>query len=186
MQATEILMQEHRVIERLINALQAGAQALESNTPIRPGFFIEAADFIRGFADGCHHLKEEGVLFKMMTSNGIPVEGGPVGMMLHEHEMGRQYTSAMRAAAEKWSQGDESARRDVLENALGYVALLRQHIVKEENILFPMADRVIPSIDYPAVLAGFEHVEHEETGEGIHAKYLALAEKLNAEMLKTG
>ena len=139
------------------------------------------ADFIRGFADGCHHHKEENVLFKMMAEQGLPVEGGPVGVMLQEHELGRQYTRGMRAAAEKWEQGDESARPEVLRNALGYVALLRQHIAKENNILFPMADRVIPRVEHPAVLEGFEHVENEETGEGIHEKYLALAEKLSLE-----
>jgi len=186
MEATEILMQEHDVILGVLAALQAGALALESNKPVRPGFFIDAADFIRGFADGCHHHKEEGVLFKMMAAHGIAVEGGPVGMMLHEHEMGRQYTRAMRAAAEKWSQGDETARKDVIENAKGYVFLLHQHIMKENNVLFPMADRAIPAAEYQAVMAGFDHVEHEETGEGVHEKYLALAEKLDAEILKMG
>ena len=181
MKATEILMQEHQVIEGVLDSLQAAVQALETNQPVRPGFFIDAADFIRGFADGCHHHKEENVLFKMMTEHGLLERGGPVGMMLHEHELGRQYTRGMRAAAEKWEQGDESAREEVLRNALGYVALLRQHIAKENNILFPMADRVIPQADHPAVLEGFEHVENEETGEGIHEKYLALAEKLSQE-----
>ena len=181
MKATEILMQEHLVIEGVLDSLQAAVQALESSQPVRPGFFIDAADFIRGFADGCHHHKEENVLFKMMAEQGLPVEGGPVGVMLQEHELGRQYTRGMRAAAEKWEQGDESARPEVLRNALGYVALLRQHIAKENTILFPMADRVIPRVEHPAVLEGFEHVENEETGEGIHEKYLALAEKLSLE-----
>jgi hemerythrin-like domain-containing protein len=89
----------------------------------------------------------------------------------------------MRAAAEKWAQGDESARAQTVENALGYVALLRQHIMKEDSILFPMADRTIPVSKHHDVLTGFEHVEHEETGEGIHEKYLALAESLRAEAL---
>ena len=182
MQATEILTQEHRVIERVLNSLQVAVQALQSDVPVRPGFFMDAADFIRGFADGCHHHKEEGVLFKAMASNGVAVEGGPVGVMLHEHELGRQYTRLMRTAAEQWAGGNEFARQTVIENALAYEALLRQHILKEDNILFPMADRMIPAANHPSVLAGFLHVEHEETGEGIHEKYLALADKLNAEI----
>src|SRR5665647_2426724 len=63
MRATEALMQEHRVIERVLDALEIAASHLERERPVRPGFFLEAADFIAGFADGCHHRKEEGVLF---------------------------------------------------------------------------------------------------------------------------
>jgi hemerythrin-like domain-containing protein len=88
----------------------------------------------------------------------------------------------MRVAAEEWAQGDESARKQVVENALGYVALLRQHIMKEDNILFPMADRVIPVAEHAKVAEDFERVEHEETGEGVHEKYLALAASLEGEM----
>lgn len=182
MQATEILMQEHRVIEQVLNTLLSAAQEVEKGAAVRPSFFLDAADFIRGFADGCHHHKEEGVLFKMMETHGMPVEGGPVGVMLHEHELGRQFTRGMRAAAEKWEKGDESARAEVVENAAAYVALLRQHIVKEDQILFPMANRVIPVNEHAEVLSGFEHVEHEETGEGVHEKYLALADALGKEI----
>jgi hemerythrin-like domain-containing protein len=181
MQATDILSQEHRVIERVLDALQSAARSAEAGGEIAPEFFIEASDFIRGFADGCHHHKEEGVLFKMMAENGVPVQGGPLGVMLQEHELGRQFTRAMRVAAEQWKSGDESARKQVAQNALGYVALLRQHIIKEDNILFPMADRAISPDEYSVVWAGFEHIEHQETGEGIHEKYLALADKLTTQ-----
>ena len=190
MKATEILMQEHRVIEGVLDTLQVAAESAGSGgaatrgpSALRPSFFIDAADFIKGFADGCHHHKEEGVLFKSMADHGFPTQNGPVAVMLNEHEIGRQYTRGMRAAAEKWAQGDESAREQAAENALGYVALLRQHIMKEDSILFPMADRAIPVSKHDDVLTGFEHVEHEETGEGIHEKYLALAESLRAEAL---
>jgi hemerythrin-like domain-containing protein len=70
-----------------------------------------------------------------------------------------------------------------VQNARGYAALLRQHIEKENFVLFPMADQVIPLSEHDHVLEGFEHVEHEETGEGVHEKYLALAEKLEKEAL---
>lgn len=182
MKATEILMSEHRVIERVITSIEAGARQLEIGGTITPEFFIEASDFIKGFADGCHHKKEEGVLFKTMVENGMPSEGGPVGMMLMEHEQGRQFTRGMRVAAEKLQAGDTSARAAVIQNARGYAALLRQHIIKEDGVLFPMADRVIPLREHDAVVEGFERVEHEDTGEGVHEKYLALAERLAAEV----
>lgn len=182
MQATEILMSEHRVIERVITTLEAAADRLEQGQSVRPEFFLDAADFIKGFADGCHHMKEEGVLFKSMESYGVPVEGGPIGMMLYEHEQGRKFTAGMRAAATQVQAGNTAGQEGLIENARGYAALLRQHILKEDRILFPMANRFIPAEQYDEVLEGFEHVEHEETGEGVHEKYLALAEKLEREM----
>jgi hemerythrin-like domain-containing protein len=182
MKATKVLSEEHRVIERVLNTLEAGAAKLEAGQAVRPEFFLSAADFIKGFADGCHHQKEEGVLFKRMESNGIPVQGGPLGVMLAEHEQGRQYTRALRAAALELQAGDAAASQKVVQNARGYVTLLRQHIYKEDNILFPMADRVIPAAQYDEVWEGFEQVEHEETGEGVHEKYLALAEALEKEI----
>ncbi len=181
MQATDILMSEHRVIERVIASLEAQAGRLAAGEAARPGFFLDAADFIKGFADGCHHRKEEGVLFEAIVGAGLPREVGPIGVMLSEHEQGRAFTRGMRAAAERLAAGDASAAREVIANARGYAALLRQHIQKEDGILFPMAAQVIPSPQHAGVVEAFEHVEHEETGEGVHEKYLALAEALERE-----
>jgi hemerythrin-like domain-containing protein len=181
MKATDILMSEHRVIERVINALDIAASRLEQGQPVRSGFFLDASDFIRGFADGCHHKKEENVLFKELAANGLPVEGGPIGVMLHEHEEGRAYNLGMRDAAQRLEGGEEAARPALLRFARGYANLLRQHIFKENMILFPMAERVIPPDEQDGVVEGFRRVEHEEAGEGVHEKYLRLAEKLEAE-----
>jgi len=182
MEATDILMSEHRVIERVLAVLSIAADRLEQGQPVRPGFFIDASDFIKGFADGCHHRKEEGVLFEAMVANGMSRLGGPIAVMLADHEQGRSFTRGMRSAAQKLEAGDDSAREAVISNARGYVALLQQHIMKEDNILFPMAERVIPPDDRARVTEDFEHVEHEETGEGVHEKYLGLAASLEREM----
>jgi len=182
MEATDILMAEHRVIERVLAVLNTAAERLEQGQPVRPGFFIDASDFIKGFADGCHHLKEEGVLFEAMVNHGMPRLGGPIAVMLADHEQGRSFTRGMRAAAQKLEAGDASAREAVITNARGYTTLLQQHIMKEDNILFPMADRVIPVAEHAKVAEDFERVEHEETGEGVHEKYLALAASLESEL----
>lgn len=181
MEATEVLMEEHRVIERLLDSLDLAAARLESGKPARPGFFIEAAEFIKGFADGCHHRKEEGFLFPALEAAGMPREGGPVGVMLHEHDLGRALTKAMREAAERLQSGDGSAQSAVVENARGYAALLRQHIQKENMILFRMADRFIQGAACERLTADFAQVEREETGAGVHEKYLGMLDGLERE-----
>jgi hemerythrin-like domain-containing protein len=178
MKATDVLTEEHRVIERVLDSLEFAATRLESGTPVPPEFFISTTDFIRGFADGCHHQKEEGVLFTRMEQQGLPLSGCPLGVMLAEHELGRQYTRALLFAAGGMQTGDPGAERRAIQSSRSYIALLRQHIYKEDNILFPMADQVIPVDEHFSVWEDFEHVEHVETGEGVHERYLALADEL--------
>ena len=182
MKATEILMSEHRVIERVVAAMGQAAYRLENGEEIRPGFFLQASDFVKGFADGCHHQKEEEVLFVCMVEAGMSREQGPVAAMLYDHEQGRAYIRGMREAAQRLENGDRSAAPAVVKNARGYADLLTAHIFKEDQILFPMADRVIPLDQQDQVYEDFERVEHEETGEGVHEKYLALAETLEKEL----
>ncbi len=183
MKATEVLKQEHQVILRVIASLEKGIEHLERGATVRPGFFLDVAQFIKGFADGCHHRKEEGVLFTSMEAHGVSTQAGPIAVMLAEHEQGRRYTRGMAEAARRLEEGDQAATTEIIRNARGYVELLRQHIAKEDNVLFPMADQVIPATEHANVLEKFEHVEHEETGPGVHEKYLALAEALEKEML---
>ncbi len=175
MQATEILMEEHRVIENVLNSLETAANQLSAGQVIPMDFFLKAADFIKDFADGCHHKKEEGILFVALAANGMPHDTGPVGMMLVEHEEGRRFTRAMREGAERVQAGDSTAMSQVIQNSLDYVALLREHIQKEDHILFPMADNVIPVGQHEQIMAEFNRIENKDE---VHEKYLRMADEL--------
>ncbi|MEK7239261.1 MAG: hemerythrin domain-containing protein [Gemmatimonadota bacterium] len=179
--AIEVLMQEHRVIERVLDALERAVSQLDRSVAVRPGFFLEAADFMAGFADGCHHRKEEGVLFGAMIDSGAPREGGAIDMMLDEHEQGRAFTRAMREAARRLEAGDAAARRQVVSSARGYVALLRDHIAKEDEMLFPMADGLLSAQRHDDVMRGFEQIEREDADAGAHERFHALAGRLEQE-----
>jgi hemerythrin-like domain-containing protein len=181
MKATEILMDEHRVIERVLTVLERVVGRMDRGEEVRPGLFLDAADFIQNFADGSHHNKEEGVLFGAMVEAGVP-RHGPVVVMLSEHEQARALTRAMREAAERWEAGDEEARPQVSRAARDYAALLRQHIAKEDQILFPMAAQAIPSSEHERLVTEFANVEAEDVRAGIYEKYFALADALEREV----
>lgn len=91
MTATEELMTEHRAIERMLAVLDAAGGRLEAGERVRPDLLREAVDFVRNFADRCHHGKEEDNLFPRLEELGVRREGGPLGVMLFEHDEGRAF-----------------------------------------------------------------------------------------------
>jgi hemerythrin-like domain-containing protein len=96
-EATEVLMEEHRVIERVLAALEKANPRLDSGVAIRSDFFIEASEFFKGFTDGCHHKKEETYSFLPWWKWSIvPVWSG--GVMISEHDEGRTYNNGLRLA----------------------------------------------------------------------------------------
>jgi hemerythrin-like domain-containing protein len=173
--ATEMLSDEHRVIERVLAVLQKlTTRPVENSLDC----WRKALDFFSRFADQCHHLKEEKILFPAMEEHGIPRDGGPIGMMLIEHEEGRGYVRTMTAALTLAEATDEAAKDSLLNNARAYLRLLREHIQKEDEILFRIADDVIPADEQKALLRSFEEHEAKEMGTGVHEKYLKLVEEL--------
>jgi hemerythrin-like domain-containing protein len=175
--ATALLSDEHRVIERVLAVLGRLAEkpAAEFLAPWK-----QALDFIRHFADQCHHLKEEKILFPALEEHGIPNQGGPIGMMLLEHEEGRSYVRAMIDALGKIEAGDASAQTALCDNAKQYLRLLREHIQKEDEILFRMADEAISADEQKKLLTAFAEHEAEEMGAGVHEKYLTIARDLES------
>jgi hemerythrin-like domain-containing protein len=131
-----------------------------------------ALDFFQTFADGCHHCKEENHLFPLMEARGFPRDGGPTGVMLHEHEEGRAYIRATRKAVAN------GAVSDFAESARGYVELLRSHIFKEDHRLFPMANQAFGVKDQIDLANRFVQVEQRDVEEGAHERYLDIADLL--------
>jgi hemerythrin-like domain-containing protein len=172
MRATDILMDEHRVIEQVLNCLEKLADRCEAGEKLDGPSALEALEFFRNFADRCHHGKEEGHLFPLLEARGLGRQGGPTGVMLHEHEQGRGLVAAMAGAVER------GAPREFVRHARAYVKLLREHIRKEDQCLFPMAVGILSGADAEALARRFEHVENAEMGEGTHEQFLQLANDL--------
>jgi len=178
MTPTQILMDEHELILAVLDSLEEGADRLDGGAKVDPDFFLDAAEFVAGFADKCHHAKEEEILFVAMTAMGMPQDSGPVADMLVEHEEGRLYTQGFRAAAEQMKDGDAAAASDVVCNVYDYVNLMREHILKENNVLFPMAAQIIPVDAMAKVSEDFQRVIDNDKINDVPGKYRLLAEKL--------
>ena len=180
MDAIETLMTEHRLIERAIDALLAFADEVRRREADERPELARFVEFIREFADGCHHGKEEDILFAAMIEAGFPRHGGPIAVMLMEHEAGRSHVAALGELAAQpaaWSGAD---RQRLADAAYGYGQLLRQHIHKEDAILYPMAEQRLPPDALERVQAACETFEEKKAASGEHARLHALAEELLA------
>ncbi len=177
MKATEDLKNDHEVICNMLNVLEKMTMRLQRGDKLNSEHLQTIIEFLQLFADKFHHGKEETHLFPTMETAGISKEHGPIGVMLSEHDMGRGFIKGIKTALEKYHLGIHSAVRDIIENGQNYITLLRNHIHKENNILFPMADRVIGGEKANSLYSEFENVINE-TGKDNIAKYIASVESL--------
>jgi hemerythrin-like domain-containing protein len=129
-------------------------------------------DIIKNFADGLHHAKEENLFFPALALKGFSAQQGPVAVMLHEHAEGRSYVKGITENLELYSKGDKSAKVGMYQNMRGYAELLVNHIGKENNILFRMADKVLSEKEQNDLLSGFETVENDRPSGAKAADYI--------------
>ncbi len=164
------LLAEHRVIEKALRALSGLCGRLERREPIDPDAFDRMFDFLGAFADRRHHHKEEKCLFPALGSQGVPRDRGPIGVMLQEHCTGRALIAQMRRAA------NAQAVQQFLDAAHAYVDLLSEHIQKEDNVLFRVAQTLLDERSMRALQDDFNEAEAELPGS--HAKYEQEAEAM--------
>lgn len=143
MEAIETMMSEHRLILRVLAALEAFAEEVRLGAEDKPALG-RFATFLREYADALHHAKEEDVLFASLVEAGFPRQSGPVGVMCLEHTQGRRAVADLAAVAEHHGPWGEAERARVVLAAGAFVALLRAHIRKEDAILYPMAEQRLP------------------------------------------
>jgi hemerythrin-like domain-containing protein len=173
--AIEVLMGEHRLIEDVLGSLEAYAGLVRGGAPALGEVIGDYARFLGGFADACHHGKEEDILFQRMIERGFTREAGPIAVMYHEHELGRAHVRALTGIACSAAGVDASA---LLHHADAYVPLLRQHIQKEDQVLYPLALEVLTSPELDAMSTEFEAFEARMRADGSYDRLRALAEAL--------
>jgi hemerythrin-like domain-containing protein len=167
---TDVLREEHRVILLALALLESAADRLARGQALPDGWWERLLGWLRAFADLNHHAKEERYLFPALVQAGVPSEGGPVAVMLAEHVEGRAFIQAMQA--------DDVLRR--VDAARRYIQLLRDHIDKENGVLFPLAEAVVEERAQQALAREFEAVEAEQGRDAsiVHAE--AEVERLRA------
>ena len=144
---THTLRDEHQVILKVLDCFEVALRCAARAGAVTHAEFDPFVAFFRDFADHCHHCKEEDRLFPCLERCGMPREHGPIAVMLHEHQVGRAHVRAIAAALPAADGGDEAAIKCVIREGGFFIELLRNHIFKEDQVLFRMADDMIPDAE---------------------------------------
>ncbi|HXG74619.1 MAG TPA: hemerythrin domain-containing protein [Candidatus Nitrosotenuis sp.] len=136
--ATESLRKDHELIEKVVKSMEVTLQLLRQGKKIPESILMPVIDFSKNFTDVCHHGKEEGSLFPALEQSGMPRHMGPIAVMLMEHEMTRQIASRMEESAKKYI--DTGSTQELISDIQEYIEHISQHLWKENNRLFVMAE----------------------------------------------
>ena len=178
MKATQQLKDEHQGVLLMLDILEEISQRLKKGQQVDLTHLNQILEFLQVFVDKCHHSKEEELLFPALEESGIPKEDGPIGMMLVEHDMGRGDIKGLREAILKYENGEGKAAGEIAKNTQKYIVLLREHIDKEDNILYMMADMHLDEVIQKRLAKEFEKVEMEKIGAGKHQQFHKLLDNL--------
>lgn len=182
--ATQSLKRDHDLIEKVLKATETTIQLLRNGKEIPKEFLLPVIDFSKNFTIFCHHSKEETTLFPALEETGMPRDTGPIGVMLMEHERTKEIVSRMeKRCSEYLESGNGSELISVLEE---YVDHVSQHLWKENNRLFMMAEMQLAGVRSGEVEKKLDGTERERLGElgKDRAFYEELAEKLCKDISK--
>lgn len=178
MQARGPLMIEHRLIERMLKAIQDILKRIEETQAIDPVRVDTVVDFIRTYADRTHHGKEEEILFEAMKEKPLSEEDRRfMNELIEEHVFGRRTTKALVDANTRYRNGDEAALSEIVEKLQTLIEFYPTHIEKEDKVFFPASRGYFTEEEDQAMLAQFREFD----GKMIHEKYENVVKELTSE-----
>lgn len=183
MKASDQLKEEHEGITLMLEVLAAVCTKLDKAETVPDEDLRNIVEFFQVFADRCHHSKEEEFLFPAYQSAGVSRDGGPLGVMLEEHQQGRALLGEMNRNLPLLQNRDPEVQKRFLESGRNYIHLLSEHISKENHCLFPMGDQGLSEARQQELLKEFDRLENTRIGAGKHEAYHRLMEELEEKYL---
>ena len=181
--STESLQKDHKLIEKVLLALNATIKLLKEGKQIPEQILLPTIDFTQNFTDICHHGKEEEALFPALEKAGMPSHMGPIRMMILEHQRTKAIAEQIELASKKYLATNDSM--DLILTLEAYVQHVTEHLWKENNRLFKMAEARLSNIAkvVNTTLTKIEEKKLKEIGKS-RSDYETLADDLEKSVSK--
>ena len=175
----DFLVAEHEMIERAMAVLKNNLEKIDEAVKA-PLQMQRAIDFLLEFGDKVHNTKEEEFLFPLMGQKGLPVQGGPIGVMLMEHDAERNLLQRMMAELPNLAEAATTKRQKFAAEGFEYLTIRAEHIWKENDVLYPMGRKLFSDEDNTSLLNAFKTLDQQTYGDAArdhYAQMLAEVEK---------
>ena len=166
----DFLVSEHEMIERAMAVLRSNLERIDEAVK-EPLQMQRGIDFLLEFGDKIHNTKEEKFLFPLMEQKGLPVEGGPIGVMLMEHDAERKLLQRMMGELPNLTEATQAARQKFAAEGFEYLTIRAEHIWKENDILYAMGRKVFTDEDNSSLLDAFKNLDKQTYGDAARAHY---------------
>ena len=147
------LMHEHRMILGVLAEMEHACGTLGGSGTLRQAFWRNTMQFLAEFDGQIHHDKEEGLLFPALEAAGLSPDTGPTAVLRSEHGLCRLWRGSIAEAIEC---GDPL---QLLAAVQGFVDLERMHIMKESQILFPLAKQLLSPAVFERMARAFAELD---------------------------
>jgi hemerythrin-like domain-containing protein len=176
----DLLVQEHRIIERMVSPIKNELSRMEETKEVNQNFIDVTVDFIRTYADHCHHGKEEGILFRELSKKPLTTEHATtMRELIEEHVYGRKTTRNLADAKERFVKGNPEALKDVEKFLNDLAEFYPKHIEKEDKKFFyPVMEYFTPKEQETMLRECWEFDR-----KLIHEKYAKTVEELEKMVL---
>ena len=166
----DFLVAEHEMIERAMAVLKSNLEKIDEAVKA-PLQMQRAIDFLLEFGDKIHNTKEEKFLFPLMGQKGLPVEGGPIGVMLMEHDAERKLLQKMMAELPSLVEATTTGRHKFAAGGFEYLKIRAEHIWKENDVLYAMGRKVINEEENSTLLHDFKTLDQQTYGDKARQHY---------------
>src|SRR5664279_6061182 len=168
----QILLEEHRNIDKLLLVLEHELEVFDRSE--EPDYEILQAviQYFQDYPENCHHPKEDLVFEKLKMRD--PAAAERVGDAEAEHKIETERLRRLVEAVEEILAGREFLRQTFHDVVHDFIQHQRQHMDKEERLLFPAAVNGLRPDDWAEIDARLSDRKDPLFNGTIETKFQAL------------
>ena len=183
MKPTDNLIIEHREISELLNIMSVIAENIKSKDVFYPNDVDDIIDSLIILLDKSHHGKEEEVFYPELLLSGIPKEKAPLSIINYEHMLAKRYLNEINSCVVNCKIGNDFSGELLADSLTNYVVVIQNHIQREEENVFPLANKTFSVEKQKEIYQKFEDIEQKNITHDFNEHFNKLLNKLNNKYL---